>query len=380
MRRIGLGLGAVTGFFLQGLSASAQSSIDILDQDLKQIKQEHQEANSQLVANFFSQLDAAARSPDAAISLYQQANGAMPPSAPVIKHNEVETPDEKAAREAQDAAYVSSLAYAVQLHCGLMHFAALFIVKPDQKGLQQDWVAWLKSAAQVYPQIRDIDDSRPDAVQDGGGGDGRRGQHGGGRGQNAKPTPVNDFKGVAVRSSGISSFLGFHGWGDKEQGGWSVRDVPELYRTNVLEPLRVTPTAETLAAWDAYIAMKNVDQPSADTWNQVDYPSLEFDRGCDDYTIEPDTEKLQALVEIIKANPSHPKLDDMIARVHQLLDDYRVRHPGQAAPAQPATTVAPTPSDPNVTVTTSTQGDMTIITTHTNAPPANPAPPAPPAQ
>ena len=357
------------------------------------IKTQHQETTSQQLANFLSQLDAAARSPDAAIALYQQANGpgAMPAPAAVFKRNEVETPDEKAAREAQDAANLSGLSYVVQLHCGLMRYAALFIVKPDQKGLQQDWVGWLKSAAQMYPQIKDVEDTRVDPAAQAdangnGNGNGKEGRGawprrggggGGGGGGNRRGTPVADFKGSG------GAFLGhqqlsrlFIAGGDKEQASWSVRDIPELYRTNVLEPLRTTPNAATLASWDVYIAMKNADQPSAETWNQVEYPSLEFDRGCDDYAITPDTEKLQALVEIIKTNPSHPKLDDMISRVHQLLEDYRTHHPGQAAPTQTAaiTPVAP-PTDPNVTVTTTTQGDTTVITTHTNAPPVNPAPP-----
>jgi hypothetical protein len=193
-----------------------------------------------------------------------------------------------------------------------------------------------------------------------------------------------------MRDSLISKFLGFNAWPEKNStagntsgsssdgkapGDWSVQDLPSLFRANVLEPLRASPTAATLAAWDAYIAMMNADEQDNDKWNQVDYPPLQFDRACDDYTVAPSTEKLEGLVNLIKANPTYPQVDDWITRVHQLLDDYRTRQGGNAPVAQnPAT--APTPSTPggtsNVIVTTQQQGDATIIITHTNAAPANP--------
>ena len=118
--------------------------------------------------------------------------------------------------------------------------------------------------------------------------------------------------------------------------------------------------------------MKNADQSDREQWDNVDNPSLMFERGCDDYAIAPDMDKLQALVAIIKANPSHPGLDDMIARAHLLVQDYKARHGGAPAATNAAPAVA---SDPNVTVTTEQKGDMTIVITHTNSPPVDPAPP-----
>jgi len=69
----------------------------------------------------------------------------------VTKYN-AETPDEKAERLAQDPGQ--------QLQSGLRGATALwldalccaFIQSPDRKGLHDDWVAWLKEAAQIYPQ------------------------------------------------------------------------------------------------------------------------------------------------------------------------------------------------------------------------------------
>ena len=181
-----------------------------------------------------------------------------------------------------------------------------------------------------------------------------------------------------MRESIIGKYLGFKGWADKDQAEWSVRQLPKLYRTNVLEPLRTAPTAATLAAWDTYIAMANADEKDNDKWTQVVYPPLQFDRACDDYAVAPDAEKLEGLVGLIKANPTYPQVDDWIARVHQLMDDYRARHGGKATTEQSPATAPSTPaSSPNVTITTVQQGDMTIITTHTNSAPVTNAPPAP---
>jgi len=188
---------------------------------------------------------------------------------------------------------------------------------------------------------------------------------------------LSDLKGKAMHDSVISKFLAFQNWGNSEQGGWSLRDLPKLYRTNVLDPLRTKPTAATLVAWDAYIGMANADEKDDDKWNQVTYPPLQFDRACDDYAISPNMEKLESLVNLIKANPTYPQVDDWISRVHQLIDDYSAAHGGKPATVQtPAPAPAPS-GNPNVTVTTQQQGDMTIITTHTNSAPNINKPPSP---
>jgi hypothetical protein len=377
MRRRGWVWLAWGAFLFHGGFASAQNSLDALEQELKEAKQQHQEVASAALTNFFSQIDAAMGSSDAAVALYEQAGGSPPAPAPVVTAHENETATEKEARLALDQGNLSKLGAALQLHCGLMHYAALFVVKPDQKGLQDDWVAWLKSVAPVYPQLAvpaESGEQNPEHHKR------KRNNAEDGAPAAARQPPFNpeDIKGKAMRDSLISKFLGFSSWDDKEQGGWSVRDLPKLYRTNVLEPLRASPTAATLAAWDAYIAMANADEQDNDRWNQVVYPPLEFDRACDDYAVAPGTEKLEGLVSLIKENPTNPHVDDWIARVHQLLLDYRANQGGNAPVAQnPA--MAPAPStlaaDPNVSVTTIQQGDMTIITTHTNSAPMN-APPA----
>jgi hypothetical protein len=190
-----------------------------------------------------------------------------------------------------------------------------------------------------------------------------------------------------MRDSAISKFLNFRSWADKDQGGWAVRDVPALYRTFVLDPLRAKPSQETLAAWDIYIAMKNADQPDDDKWNSIDYPPLAFDRACDDYAITPNMDKLNAAVEILRSNPTHPKLEDMVAHAHQLVDDYRKSHGAAGTPSVPTAGVGGPPgATPSSNETVTTEGDMTVVTLKhdspaTNTPPANPTPPpAPPAR
>ena len=383
MRRFACGLLATGAFLFQGHFAAAQSTLDALQQELTEAKLHHQDVASQVLSNFFSQIDAAMASPDAAISLYQQAGGTLPEPAPVITTHTEETATEKAARQAIDQANLARLGAVLQLHCGLMHFAALFVVKPDQKGLQNDWVAWLKTVPPIYlqlvmpPSTAATTADNPDPNADTNNGERkRRGQGGpGGGGPRTPAVPFNpdNLKALAMVDSLISKYLAFNVWGEKEQGKWAVKDLPKLYRTNVLDPLRTPPTDATLAAWDAYISLANADERDDTTWSKVIYPPLQFDRASDDYAISPSTEKLEVLVNLIKANPTDPNADSWIARVGKLMDDYRASHGGSPAIAQNPTPTTPAPpADPNVTVTTQQDGDATIIITHTNSAPVNP--------
>jgi hypothetical protein len=383
MRRYRFGWVALGLISLQAGVARAQSSIDILEEELKTAKQERQDMTEQAKANFFSQIDAAMGSPDAAVALYQQAGGSMPAPSPVVTQHETESVSEREARLALDQAAITQLGTLLQLHCGLMHYAALFVVDPKKEGLQQDWVAWLQKAAQTYVQLGQLPDSS-------GGGAGQPAEpvhhhhhEEADGGQNAAPPappppPLSlpDLKARTMHDSIISKFLAFRSWGDGEQGGWAVKDLPKLYRANVLDPSRTPPTEGTLAAWDLYIAMLNADEKDNDRWNNVVNPPLQFDRACDDYTIAPSTEKLEGLINLVKANPTHPDADDWISRIHQLMEDYRAHHGGSSDVAQ--TPAAPTPvaKDSNVTVSTQQQGDATIVTTHTNSAPVSPPPPA----
>ena len=372
MRRfccVGFALGS---FVVQGGFASAQSSIDVLYQELNTAKQQHQDVSAQTSTNFFNQVDAAMGSPDAAASLYQQAGGPMPEPSPVVTQHESETVSEREARLALDQAAVSKLGVLLQLHCGLMHYAALFTLDPKKAGLQDEWVAWLEKAAQLYPQLANLPDpAPPDQAHKH-----RKDQDASGAAGGPPPPPppqlnLPELKAKTMKDSIISKYLNFTGWGDGGQGGWSVKDLPGFYRTNVLEPLRAKPTAETLAAWDAYIAMANADEKDNDKWNQLENPPLQFDRACDDYAVTPSTEKLEALIKMASASPNFPGVKEWFDRIKTMLDDYKSKHGGASTPA-PNTTAAPT-GDPNTSVTQQQQGDMTIITTHTNSPPVNPS-------
>ena len=248
----------------------------------KHPQQQHDDATTQNLNNFFSQVDPAMGNPDTAAALWQQAGGAMPAPTPVSTHYTEETASEKDARLAQDKANAEVLGAVVQLHCGLLHYAALFITSPDQKGLHDDFNGWLKNAAQAYPQLGSLDE----ACGENGG---QHHHHHNADGGAAPPPPVNldDVKGKTMHDSVISSYLGFKAWKDKEQGNWSVRGIPDLFKAKILDPSRATPSQATLDAWDLYIAMKQADQPDSDRWTSTEYPPLQFERACDDYASRP---------------------------------------------------------------------------------------------
>jgi hypothetical protein len=99
--------------------------------------------------------------------------------------------------------------------------------------------------------------------------------------------------------------------------------------------------------------------------------------------MKPSMEKLQTLLAIIKAVPTHPKLDDMILRLHTFNEDYKLHHGGTSVAATTgdpgATTGDPSSAKPDVTVQESTDPNgMVVVTTHTNAAPVAPAPPTTP--
>lgn len=330
---------------LIGKSACAQSSLEMLQKDLDQIRQEHQDATTKNLQYFFTSLQTAEGAPEAADKLYVAAGGKPPGMAKVITEHEHETPSEESARTAVDKASLSAFDGAIQLQCGLMRFGALFITQPKLANLPEEWVAWLKDAGQMYPQVAAmVADPRlaapPDADVNPRDGHGKKGR--------PEIPPGVDvsaaIRNMPLHDSPISSFLGFHGWEGKDQGNWRVADIPRLYRENVLDPLRKTPTAATLAAWDIYIAMMNADQPNADQWNDIDYPALQFEKECDDFAGTPNTEKLEALVNFIKAHPDHPKFDDWIDRVHDMIKGYHDQRTAAAAPA-PASTLPPIQPD-----------------------------------
>jgi hypothetical protein len=311
----------------------AQSSIDILEKELDQTKQQHEAATSQAFANFISSLDAASRSPDAALQLYQQAGGQLPDAAEVTTKYEHETPDEKSARLAKDRTMMASFGSMLQLHCGLMRFAALFVIQPDLPTLHTDWLAWLNSAAQIYPQL--------DPVQ----------------GESANKTypaliTVSTIRDLTMIKSPIPAYLGFSSWGGKEQGTWSVHGLAKFYRRDVLDPLRQPPVAAVLPAWDAYIAMENANEPDADKWNNEKYPALQFERACDDFSSAPSTEKLQTIVALIQAHPNHPQIEDWISRAHDLAENYRAQKAASAPVPDPANAPHPDAPSPSSAVVT----------------------------
>jgi hypothetical protein len=355
----------VAGIFL-GLfgSAHAQTSLDALERDLDQVKQDHTDQANQAFSNFETALQNASSSATAAIQLYQQTGGDLPGATRVSSQHEYETPSEKAQRLAQDQANLTDFGQMLQLHCGMLRMGALFVAQPNTANLQNDWIAWLKQAAQIYPSL----------------------------------TGARELRDLKLKDSPISAYLKFYGWGDADQGNWSVHDLPKLFFADVLTPLRKAPNAETLAAWDSYIAMLTAemavtqadlaslqqqeqeqeanlangtgtdrhegrhgdertdeqkaeaaqgssekreglkekiaeDENKIDKWTNEDLPELQFERGCDDFASGPTEDKLAALVSLIKDHPTHSKSDKWIARVHAMLVAFKAGHTADAIAA-----------------------------------------------
>jgi hypothetical protein len=336
--------------------AEAQTSIDVLEDDLKEAKATHDSSASQLMTTFLGTLQSAEQSPAVALDLYQKAGGNLPDAAPVHHHYQYETPTEKAEREAIDASNFQTVAIVIQLHCGLMRNAALLALTPNAPGVQEGWLDWLKSTAALYPQLQ-----------------GKRA-----------------LKDVTMHDSVISNYLGFSGWGDSDQGKWSLSDLPQLYHDQVLEPLRHPPTQATIDAWNTYIAMKQADEPDQNKWAQQIEPALDFDRDVDDYNVLPSMDKLAALDAIIKANPTSDHLTDWINRMQTLIDSYRQggtktgllpgatpgtpssEAPGLTPTASPGTPASgTTAANPTASPGTSSTGGATVLPSATPGTPSS---------
>ena len=317
----------------------AQTSIDVLEGDLQEAKQQHDAAASQMMTTFLSALENASQSPSAALDLYKKAGGNLPDAAPVRSRYAYETPTEKAQREAIDASNFETVATAIEIHCGLMRNAALLTVTPKAPGVQEQWIDWLKTTAALYPQVA---------------------------GHRA-------IKDVAMRDSVVSTYLGFHGWGESDQGKWTVSDLPKLYHDLVLEPMRHPPTPATIDAWNTYIAMMQADEPDKDKWTQQEEPDLDFNRDADDYAIQPNMDKLAALDTIIKANPTDDHADDWIKRMQAMIDSYR--RGGTPTGVLPGATPGTPSSGTTGTAPPATPGTPSSGTTET-APAATPGTPS----
>ena len=340
----------------------------MLQRDLDEMKTEHQEMTAKNFASVLSELQGAAETPEAAEKLYLEAGGTMPKPAEVRTAYDHETPREAAARQAIDQSENASFGGLLQLHCGLMRYAALYVTQPSTTGLADGWLAWLKAAAQVYPQLSVITtDTRADPAADDDAA--RHSHHRHDPAQPATaPTPApapdaaTQIKKLSVKASPISSYLGFRGWGKTDEASWKVSDLPQFYRDQILEPLRKKPSADTLAAWDVYMAMMNADQPDAKMWTDVDYPALLFDKDCDDFASAPDTDKLQTLIGVMKAHPDHPQQDEWLSRMHTMVQAFRQQRAGVVA-TQANATQEPAPVQPD-------SGSNAPITATTVVPPS----------
>ena len=82
MKSVLVGCVAMGVWVLQAGVVLAQSTLDALAEELKEVKQQHDDVTAQNLSTFFAQIDKAMASPDAAVELWQQAGGRCPSPCP----------------------------------------------------------------------------------------------------------------------------------------------------------------------------------------------------------------------------------------------------------------------------------------------------------
>ena len=70
----------------------------------------------------------------------------MPEPMPRLTEHDTETASEREARLEQDKANATTAGTLLQLHCGLLYYAVLFVAEPNRQGLQDEFNAWLQKA------------------------------------------------------------------------------------------------------------------------------------------------------------------------------------------------------------------------------------------
>ncbi len=288
-------------------------TLNTLQRELNELKVYQKKAEDDTFAKFFKEITDASTDPDKAMDLYQSAVEALatkpedgastdPNNPGQASHTPTPRPHHPKPEKPQtidDKALTPTL---VMAHCGLVRFSALFILKPETPGLKQSFAVWLESVGSNYPDI--------------------------GR---------NELKGVAVVDSVITKFYGLN-LGDSDEGKWSLKKTPELYKLDVLKPLADANDPKVLTSWNTYGGMLHFDETDEDRWTRVVQPSLVFQMRLAAYKLAPGADKLAALFEVIKQNPLHPEAKDMIATVSDLLAAAKAQF-GGGAPS-----VAPQPS------------------------------------
>ena len=299
--------------FLLTPAHSQNVVLDTLQSQINTLKKNQAQHRDKQFSHFIDDVTMAAASPEAAQTLIAQSiqnladaqaaalaaanpDGSAPPS-PAPHRRKWEEQQNQNQSNTTDQAKLDAKGLMAQAHCGLLRFSALLAKTPDAPHLKEDWMAWLSSAAQNYPALGN------DSLGD----------------KSMRDSPV-------TKSYEID-------YGDKEQGDWTIRKLPDLFESNVLKPLGEAKDPKVLDAWETYMNMIKFDEQSdLNKWNTITCPSLTFKKKVAAYKLRPDVMKLQDLYNFAQQLQNHPEFNSMLDQITTFLNQMK-GSPAQATTA-----------------------------------------------
>jgi hypothetical protein len=294
------------------------SSLDALQRELDELKTKQKGLIDNAFSTFLTEMDKDAVDGEAALAFLDsaketiaqdKANAEKPPtpddgSGSSIDQAVQSQPTERKHHHSQNQNTTNQPDPMVAAaHCGLVRFAALYILHPDTANLDTQWKTWLESAGENYPSLK-----REDPLFQ---------------------TPVSD--------SVIPKFYKMDLSG-KEQSDWKVAKLSDIYEKYILKPLGDANDPKVLAAWDTFAGMKKVDVDALTFSTDVE-PTLYFNKEVADYKLNPTVDKISKLYQLAEQNPAHKDFSKWLDTISGLIADMRARY-GVPAPATTTTTTA----------------------------------------
>lgn len=303
-------------------TAAAQTTLDALEQSLRDLGKQHEQGEQALRDDFVRALDAALASPEAALGAWTEAGGRVPePPRPdagnedwirrVIEACEAQgvAAPELSGALAGDAQARKRLfkraenyqeilrdysrgrsSQAAWRHCQLLKFATDFSAKKTDPAKEPRWAAWLADNVPGFEQLSG-----------------------------------HPISGVTVGTSPLVRRYGQEQLLARNYKEWSVQAMPELFRTWILDPARAARARDIGKTWDAFIMLNQAESGNPDKWENERLPWLLFQKQADEYRSAPDVMPLTRMVEIMKQHPAHPRFKEMQAITRELLADLKRR-------------------------------------------------------
>ncbi len=285
------------GWLVLGLCSgelSAQTTVDTLENALRDVKRVREQSEKATQEAFLTRLTGAATSGQAARALMKEVgmdlpDPEFPPDLPRTDTT-LEQRREHQQKVAEAEARVGHIDRCLQAHFQLMRFGYQFATMQAGAVGNPEWESWIKSTASNYGTIRAF-----------------------------------DLAGQEIGSSKVIRYFQVKELAGKPEAGWSLRQIPQLYREFILTPLREDKNPQLGQAWDQYIAMRSQEMRDADRWRDEEEPWLQFQKQADLFRIAPSDIKLTEIVNLIRRNPQHPRFEQMHGQATELLKVLRER-------------------------------------------------------